>query len=209
MQRIALGLEYRGDGFCGWQSQPDGCAVQDALERALSEFVAQGVRYPVTCAGRTDAGVHALEQVVHFDADVERDDNSWVRGVNCFLPATVRVRWARPVDASFHARFSAISRTYRYWLLVDRSEPAILKSLCGWYHLPLDVARMEQACALLVGRHDFTSFRAAECQAKSPVKTLHEARVAARGPLVEWTFRADAFLHHMVRNMVGALIQVG
>ena len=205
--RIALGLEYDGAAFCGWQHQPSGCAVQDHLERALSRFADRPVS--VTAAGRTDAGVHANAQVIHFDTDAERDDVSWVRGPNTFLDRRVRVLWARRVAAGFHARFSALSRTYHYLLLDDAVAPGILAGRVGWFHQPLDVRAMAQAAAAILGEHDFSAFRDAQCQARTPVRRVAVARVARRGPLVVFSFEANAFLHHMVRNVVGALVYVG
>lgn len=205
--RIALGLEYDGAAFCGWQTQPGGCGVQDHLQQALARFVAAAVE--VTAAGRTDAGVHATAQVVHFDATVERDEIAWVRGTNSSLHEGARVLWAREVAAEFHARYGARSRTYRYLLLDAAVAPAILRSRVGWYHRPLDVALMAQAARSLVGEHDFSAFRDAQCQAKSPLRNLLEARVERDRGLITFVFRANAFLHHMVRNMVGSLVYVG
>jgi tRNA pseudouridine38-40 synthase len=205
--RIALALEYDGRPFCGFQSQANGCGVQDALEHALSGIA--GTLVGVAAAGRTDAGVHATSQVVHFDANVVRPPTAWVRGANASLPPAVAVLWARGVDQSFHARFAATARHYGYLLLNRPERPALLAGRAGWYHRPLDVAAMDSACAVLRGTHDFSAFRAAECQAKSPVKTLHRASVAAEGPLVRFDFSADAFLHHMIRNLVGALVRIG
>jgi len=214
--RIALGLEYRGTQYCGWQTQSAGCAVQDHLERALLRFLDE----PVTtiCAGRTDSGVHALAQVVHFDTEIERDDVSWVRGTNTSLPADIRVVWAKQVTGDFHARFSATSRTYRYFLLNDPVEVATFNGLIGWFHTPLNIAMMRAAATLLLGEHDFSAYRAAACQAKTPVKTMFDASIepiARKGArndtqgLMVFTFRANAFLHHMVRNIVGELVYVG
>jgi tRNA pseudouridine38-40 synthase len=205
--RIALGLEYDGAAFCGWQTQPAGCGVQDRLQQALSRFADRPIE--VTAAGRTDAGVHAAAQVVHFDSPVEREAFSWVRGTNTFLEPHARVLWAAPVPEGFHARFDARSRTYRYLLLDAPVAPAILHGRVGWFHGALDVAAMARAVQVLMGSHDFSSFRDAQCQAKSPVRELLEARVERAGPLVAFTFRANAFLHHMVRNIVGALVYVG
>ncbi|OIQ96736.1 tRNA pseudouridine synthase A [mine drainage metagenome] len=207
MTRIALGLEYDGASFQGWQSQPNGNTVQDVLERALGAVAGEAIR--VVCAGRTDAGVHALAQVVHFDTLADRPISAWVRGTNAHLPDTVAVCWAVPVDAEFHARFAARSRRYRYLLYNHPVRPAVNHGKVGWFHLGLDVERMNHACAQLIGEHDFSAFRAAECQAKSPVKTLHRAEVERRGDLLVFEFHADAFLHHMVRNLVGALVAVG
>ncbi|MDO8933039.1 MAG: tRNA pseudouridine(38-40) synthase TruA [Rhodocyclaceae bacterium] len=207
MVRIALGVEYDGSGFAGWQSQSHGNTVQDALEKALTAIADHPLR--VVCAGRTDAGVHALGQVVHFDTTADRPDSAWVRGVNAHLPPQVAVGWARPVAAEFHARFSARSRTYRYLLLNRPVRPALLAGRCGWFHRPLDVAAMRAAAACLVGEHDFTAFRAAECQAKSPVKQLYRADIATEGEFVLFEFHANAFLHHMIRNLVGSLVYIG
>src|SRR5215470_4078517 len=201
--RIALGLEYHGAPFDGWQSQPSGRGVQDALERALADIAAAPVR--TVAAGRTDAGVHATSQIVHFDTDAARPDTAWVRGVNSLLPPDVAVLWAQRVAASFHARNKAIARHYTYVLAPRAARPALLVGRAGWYHRPLDVAAMRDAARALVGTHDFSTFRAAECQARSPVKTLVVAAVEAQGDLVRFDFSADAFLHHMIRNIVGAL----
>lgn len=205
--RYALGIEYDGSAFNGWQSQPDGKTVQDVLETALSTVAAEPVR--VHCAGRTDAGVHALCQVAHFDTSAERPDTAWVRGVNANLPATVAVRWAQPVGDDFHARFSAQGRRYRYVLLNRPQRPALWSRYAGWHHVALDAEAMRQAAQCWLGEHDFSAFRAAECQAKSPVKTLYRADVQRQGDWIIFDFHANAFLHHMVRNLVGTLVYVG
>ncbi|MCX7147688.1 MAG: tRNA pseudouridine(38-40) synthase TruA [Rhodocyclales bacterium] len=205
--RIALGVEYEGSDFCGWQSQAGGGAVQDALESALSRVADAPTR--AVCAGRTDAGVHAIGQVVHFDTDAVRPDTAWVRGVNTHLPPSVAVRWAKPVSDDFHARFSARGRRYRYLLLNRAERPGLMARRVGWFHRPLDAEAMLAAASLLLGEHDFSAFRAVECQAKSPVKTLRRAAVARHGDLLVFDFEASAFLHHMVRNIVGALVYVG
>ena len=207
MSRIALGVEYDGSAFNGWQSQPDGRTVQDVLEAALGTVAAEPVR--VHCAGRTDAGVHALCQVVHFDTAAERPDTAWVRGVNANLPSTVAVRWAQPVSEDFHARFAAQGRRYRYVLLNRPQRPALWSRYAGWHHVPMDAAAMQAAAQLWLGEHDFSAFRAAECQAKSPVKTLYRADVQRQGDWIIFDFHANAFLHHMVRNLVGTLVYVG
>ena len=203
--RIALGLEYDGAAFCGFQTQPTSCGVQDHLQAALSKFADSPVE--VTAAGRTDAGVHAAAQVVHLDTEATRAD--WARGTNAFLPPTIRVHWWTVVPNDFHARYSARARTYRYLLVNAPVAPALLAGKAGWYHRPLDVARMAEGAKALIGAHDFSSFRDAECQAKSPVRDLSVATIVRRGDVVDFTFRANAFLHHMVRNMVGALVYVG
>jgi len=205
--RIALGIEYAGDAFCGWQSQPSGCGVQDALERALGEIAGE----PITtiAAGRTDAGVHATSQIVHFDTSKERPITAWVRGVNTLLPRDAGVLWAQPVEGDFHARFAAIARHYTYLLLPRPERPALNIRRVGWYHASLDVDAMRVAAAHLAGTHDFSAFRAAECQAKSPVKTLTRIDVGMQGSLIRFDFSADAFLHHMLRNIVGSIVYVG
>jgi tRNA pseudouridine38-40 synthase len=205
--RIALGLEYDGRPFTGWQTQPGGTGVQDAVERALAQFV--GAPVPTICAGRTDTGVHATYQVVHIDATVDRPLQAWVRGVNRYLAETVAVRWSRVVPDDFHARFSARARQYDYWLLNDPVRPARLAGRVGWVFRPLDVAAMQAGALALIGTHDFTSFRAAECQAATPVREVQALSVERHGRLIRVQIRANAFLHHMVRNVVGALVYVG
>lgn len=205
--RIALGLEYDGATFCGWQSQAGGGSVQDALESAVSAIADAPLR--VVCAGRTDAGVHALGQVVHFDTPTERPLTAWVRGVNAHLPPAVAVRWAQVMPDEFHARFSARGRRYRYLLLNRAVRPGLLARRVGWFHQPLDVAAMQVASQALLGEHDFSAFRSAECQAKSPVKTLHKLVIARHGEMIVFDFAANGFLHHMVRNLIGALVYVG
>ncbi len=205
--RIALGVEYDGATFNGWQSQPDVPNVQDALQRALSEIA--GASVSVTAAGRTDTGVHALEQVVHFDTDATRPLSAWVRGTNSVLPASVAVLWAHPVPEEFHARFSAQARSYRYLLINRPVRSAVQSGKAGWFHAPLDVDRMRAAAQYLLGRHDFSAFRAAECQAKTPVKSLTQLTLEKHGDTLIFNLTADAFLHHMVRNIVGCLVYVG
>lgn len=205
--RLALGLEYDGAGFHGWQSQPNGNTVQDTLEQALATLAGHEIR--VAAAGRTDTGVHALSQIVHFDTTAERPLSAWVRGVNARMPREVRVLWAQQVDERFHARFDAFQRSYQYWLVNQPVAPAVLAGKAGWFHQPLNLAMMQEAVQYLRGQHDFTAFRAAECQAKSPIKTMHQAEVRAVGSSLVFEFCASAFLHHQVRNMVGALIYIG
>jgi tRNA pseudouridine38-40 synthase len=207
MPRIALGIEYDGSRFLGWQTQPGGGAVQDALEPALAAIA--GAPLSVTAAGRTDRGVHARLQVVHFDTEAARPASAWVRGVNALLPDSVAVLWSREVDAEFHARYSAVSRSYRYVLLNRAVRPALAASRVGWFHLPLDVDEMRAAAALLVGEHDFSAFRSSECQAKTPIRRLHALEIEAHGERIDFVLRANAFLHHMVRNIVGSLVYVG
>ena len=205
--RVALGLGYRGCAYLGWQSQPGGRTVQDALESALLQFTGHAVR--VACAGRTDAGVHALQQVVHLDPPVRREPFSWVRGVNAFLPRDVAVTWAREVPPEFHAQKSARSRRYRYLLREGAVRPALLQGQVGWTHRALDAQAMRAAAAHLLGEHDFSAFRASSCQARSPVKTMHAISVARAGQTWVFDFHANAFLHHMVRNIMGCLVAIG
>lgn len=205
--RVVLGVEYAGTGFLGWQTQASGRTVQACLEGALTAIAGHAVR--VHCAGRTDAGVHATAQVIHFDTSAKRPLNAWVRGVNSQLPGDIAVKWTCEVGVDFHARFSAISRRYRYVLYNSPVRPAILSGRTGWFHLPLDESAMAEAAGLLVGQHDFSSFRAAGCQARSPVKHLYEATVRRDGDYLTFDFWGNAFLHHMVRNIVGALVYVG
>jgi tRNA pseudouridine38-40 synthase len=205
--RIALGVEYNGSNYCGWQSQPTLCGVQDALEAALKNIAGHSIR--IHAAGRTDAGVHALMQVVHFDTEVNRPDSAWVRGVNAFLPDDISVLWSRVVEDDYHARFSATHRSYQYVLVNQPQAPAIQQGRVGWYHLPLSLKPMQEAAKFLLGQHDFSAFRASECQAKTPVRTITKADIRKIGPYFVFDFSANAFLQHQVRNMVGALIYVG
>jgi tRNA pseudouridine38-40 synthase len=205
--RIALGVEYDGKPYCGWQSQPGGRTVQDTLQSALSHIADAPVT--VNAAGRTDTGVHALEQVVHFETDANRPLSAWVRGVNAMLPPSIVVRWAHPVPDEFHARFSAQGRSYRYLLINKPVRSAIHAGKAGWFHLPLDIALMREAAGYLLGEHDFSAFRAAECQAKSPVKCMNKIDIYLNGDVLVFDLEANAFLHHMVRNIVGCLVYVG
>jgi len=181
--------------------------VQDALEAALAAIAAEPVA--VNAAGRTDRGVHARAQVAHFETSASRPLTAWVRGVNAFLPESVAVLWAHPVPAQFHARYSALARTYRYRLINRPVRPALSARYAGWYHAPLDVQSMREAARSLVGEHDFSAFRAAECEAKTPVRTVHAIAIERAGDEIQIVIRANAFLHHMVRNIVGTLVYVG
>jgi tRNA pseudouridine38-40 synthase len=205
--RLALGVSYDGSGYLGWQSQPGGRTIQDALERALCLFATEKIR--TVCAGRTDAGVHGIGQVVHLDAPVERELFSWVRGTNRYLPSDIAVQWCRRVPAEFHARSSARGRRYRYLVLESPVRPALESGRCAWVFRPLEGAAMQDAADRLVGTHDFSAFRAAQCQAASPVKTLRTLRVGRHGAYWRFDFEADAFLHHMVRNIMGCMLAVG
>lgn len=206
--RIALGIEYDGGAFHGWQVQRHTTqTVQAAVEAALSRVAAHPVR--VVCAGRTDTGVHAVGQVVHFDTTATRAPRNWVLGANVNLPDSVAVTWARPVEDDFHARFSAESRSYRYLILNRPTRSSLLAGRATWVHRPLDDERMHAAGQALVGTHDFSSYRALGCQAKSPVRTLHRLSVRRAGELIELEVHANAFLHHMIRNIVGVLLAIG
>lgn len=205
--RLALGVSYRGQAYHGWQSQPDGHTVQDKLELALTSFADRPVS--TVCAGRTDAGVHALNQVVHLDTPVEREPFSWVRGTNRYLPPDIAVQWCQPVADDFHARNGARGRRYAYLLLESPVRPAIESGLAGWSFRPLDAQAMRDGAAVLIGEHDFSAFRSSECQAASPVKTLREIAIRRHGAYWRIDFEASAFLHHMVRNIMGCLVAVG
>ncbi|MBU1362037.1 MAG: tRNA pseudouridine(38-40) synthase TruA [Gammaproteobacteria bacterium] len=209
--RLALGIRYNGRAYEGWQSQLSRNTVQDKLEDALGRFAAQPVR--TLCAGRTDAGVHALMQVVHFDTAIQRELVSWVRGTNRFLPDDIAVQWARPVDDRFHCRASALSRRYLYVLSQSPVRPSLDAGRVGWTMYKLNGDAMRQAASALVGQHDFTSFRASACQALSPVKTIRRIDITqiGGGERCRWhfEFEADSFLHHMIRNIVGSLLRVG
>lgn len=206
-RRVAMGVEYDGSDYSGWQVQHHAETVQAVLGRA----VAQVANHPVTlhCAGRTDARVHAVGQVVHFDTPAERTLRSWVLGTNANLPQDVAVRWARFVSNDFHARFSAIARHYHYRILCRSTRSALDHHRCVWSHRPLALEPMQRAARALVGRHDFSTFRALACQAKSPVRTVHYLALERRGDRIEITIGADGFLHHMVRNIAGVLMAIG
>ncbi len=202
-----MGIEYDGSAFRGWQVQDEARTVQQCLEEALSRVA----DHPVTvhCAGRTDAGVHALEQVVHFDTQAVRRERSWVLGTNVNLPRDVRVRWVTPVAPEFHARFSAMARHYRYLILTRTTASALLRDRVAWFHYALDQGLMREAAAALVGEHDFTSFRAIGCQAKHAVRRVHYLEVGGDAELREIRVGANGFLHHMVRNIAGVLMAIG
>lgn len=205
--RIVLGIEYDGSAFCGWQTQPAGCAAQDKLETALTQIAGEPIA--TVCAGRTDAGVHALGQVVHFDTIAARPVTAWVRGSNALLPSALAVTWAKVMSDEFHARYSARERCYRYVLLNRPVRPAADRARVGWFHLPLALDKMRNAAHLLVGEHDFSAFRSSECQARSPVRDLRRLDIGRRGDYVIFEFCANAFLHYMVRTIVGCLVYVG
>jgi len=207
---LALGLSYRGQAYHGWQSQPGGRTVQDHLQGALQAFIGQPkVAVNVVCAGRTDTGVHAVQQVVHIDPPVDRHVASWVRGTNRYLPSDVAVQWCQAVPADFHARYSARGRRYRFVLLQSVVRPSLETGLCGWVFRPLELSVMQSAARLLLGEHDFSAFRSADCQSPTPVKTLRAINIHQRGAYWHFDFDANAFLQHMVRNLMGSLLAVG
>lgn len=204
---IALGVEYRGTDFCGWQLQPGVRTVQGCVEAALARVADHPVR--VICAGRTDTGVHALGQVVHFDTTAARPDRAWVFGANAHLPDDISVLWAQKAPEDFHARFSAVRRHYRYVIYNASVRPAVLARRVAWHFRPLDIEPMQAAARHLVGAHDFSSYRSYACQAKHPVRTVHRLDVTREGPFVVLDIVANAFLHHMVRNIAGVLMEIG
>lgn len=208
LKRLALGVEYDGSRFCGWQSQANGeRTVQQELEKALRQVANHEVH--LSCAGRTDTGVHGLGQVAHFDSTAQRNPRNWVLGTNVNLPDDVNITWAQWVDNDFHARFSALSRSYLYRILNRSARSAIYDKRATWIYRPLDVSLMQEAAATFVGTHDFSSYRAVRCQAHSPVRTVSHLSLKQRGDLIEMRISADGFLHHMVRNIAGVLISIG
>ena len=210
--RLVLGISYNGQAYQGWQSQLSGLTVQDKLETALAKFTGRttpGDRVTTLCAGRTDAGVHGLMQVVHFDTDLARTPESWVRGTNAHLPRDIAVQWAREVPSTFHCRASTTSRRYAYILLESTVRPSVDAGRVGWVYKPLALDAMAQAAQQLLGEHDFSSFRAASCQALSPVKILQRIDISQRGAYWRFEFEANSFLHHMIRNIMGCMVAVG
>jgi tRNA pseudouridine38-40 synthase len=205
--RLALGVEYDGSAFAGFQLQRGVRTVQAGLEEALTTIADAPVR--VHCAGRTDAGVHALGQVVHFDTEALRPDHAWVRGTNTCLPPEIRVLWALPVAPDFHARYTALARTYRYVLLNREVRPAVCARKVGWFYRPLDLARMQSAACHLSGEHDFSAFRAQACQSRSPIRRVMRLEVSRADGFYVLEIQANAFLMHMVRNIVGVLMEIG
>lgn len=213
--RIALGIQYDGTNFWGWQSQAHQNTIQDALQSAICQFVGNKLDpdFRVTVAGRTDAGVHALGQVVHFDTQVDRPIWSWIRGLNNYLPASISIEWAKVVDPKFHARFDAFERAYAYLLITSAVKTPLLNKKAGYLMMPhgklLDIPAMRQAANLLLGENDFSCFRSSECQSKTPIKTMYQIDIVEEDSRVYFFLKANAFLHHMVRNIVGSLILVG
>lgn len=207
VMRWAAGVEYEGTAYHGWQSQPHAASVQDALETALARVADAPIR--VVASGRTDAGVHAKGQIVHFDTAARRGARAWLLGSNRYLPADVAVQWVMPVDASFHARYSALARDYRYWL-IDRAAPtALWRHRAHHSHYPLDAEAMHAAAQVLLGEQDFSAFRAAACQSRTPYRNVHHVCIERAGPWLRVDISANAFVHHMVRNIVGSLLLVG
>lgn len=205
--RIALGIEYDGANYYGWQRQKDVNSVQAELEKALSNIANHTVS--VVCAGRTDSGVHGTGQVVHFETDSVRQVSAWTLGVNAKLPDDITVRWVKDVDESFHARFSATARRYRYIIYNHAYRPGILNKGLSHYHGHLDADKMHQAAQHLIGKQDFTSFRALHCQANSPIRTIEYINISRHNDFIVIDIKANAFLHHMVRNIAGSLIEIG
>ncbi len=208
--RVALGISYNGQSYEGWQSQLSGKTVQDKLESALAKFSNINTpRVSTVCAGRTDAGVHGLMQVVHFDTRLDRTTHAWVRGTNTHLPQDIAVQWAQIMPVTFHCRANALSRRYAYLLLDSPVRPSVDAGRVGWAYHPLDMEAMTQAAQHLLGEHDFSSFRASACQALSPIKNLLRLEITRRGTYWRFEFEANAFLHHMIRNLMGCLIAIG
>lgn len=205
--RLALGLSYNGYQYYGWQRQETLLSIQQVLEEAIGKIANHSVK--VTCAGRTDKGVHALGQVVHFDTEAVRNQRSWLLGINTYLPADIRVQWVQPIDNEFHARFSAVARRYRFVIYNNRIASALLHQQTTWHYSPLNETKMIEATQYLIGEHDFSSYRAAECQARSPIRTVHELTVTRRHDFIFIDIKANAFLHHMVRNIAGVLMVIG
>ena len=207
--RVALGVSYAGTNYHGWQSQLSGHTIQDKLEHALAEFLGHEERVKTVCAGRTDSGVHALNQVVHFDTSLERDEFSWVRATNRYLPQDIAVQWCRFVPEAFHARQSATGRRYVYVVMASPVRPSLEANRVGWCWQKLDLEKMLEAASYLLGEHDFSAFRSSECQALTPVRNLHSIQIEQHGSYWCFEFKANAFLQHMIRNLMGSLLAVG
>lgn len=206
--RVALGIEYNGFGFYGWQAQQGGLpTIQASLQEALSSIANEPIF--LQCAGRTDAGVHATGQVVHFDTRAKRHIDAWLFGTNAHLPPAISVRWSRHVDFHFHARFTAMARRYRYIIFNHPIRPAILSHRVSWHYYPLDIDRMKVAAQDLIGEQDFSSFRSSQCNSKSPMRNVTDFAIRRSGDFVIFEIEANAFLHHMVRNIAGVLMKIG
>lgn len=206
-ERIALGVSYDGTHYHGYQCQPDKITIQSELEAAL--FKMTGVVTNAVPAGRTDKGVHALNQVVHFDTDKDRSEYVWLMGLNAHLPSDIKIQWVRKVASDFHARFSAFERHYRYLILNKKVSSPIFQNQLAWYPTPLDVQKMQEAALELIGKHDFSAFRGAHCQAHTPIRTMNEITIVQKNNIIQFDIKANAFLHHMVRNIVGTLLVIG
>jgi len=207
LAKYAVGIEYAGNAYSGWQKQKHSSSVQQHLETAIGYVANHPVR--LVCAGRTDAGVHAIEQVAHFETEALRDNRAWLLGSNCRLPPDIRLKWVVPVDDSFHARFSAIARSYRYIILNSDVPSALFHGKISWEFKPLDADKMNQASQILIGEHDFSAFRAVGCQSKSSMRNIHQISLSRQGDLIFLDIKANAFLYHMVRNIAGSLMAVG
>lgn len=205
--RIALGIEYNGSGFYGWQFQQGLPTIQGAIEKALSVVANEPIT--ITCAGRTDANVHATGQVIHFNTHAKRHIDAWIWGTNSQLPPGIVVRWAKPVDYRFHARFTAVARRYRYIIYNNPIRPAILSGRVTWHYYQLDIERMKDAGKHLIGELDFSSFRSSQCNSKTPMRNVTELGITRQGHFIFLEIQANAFLHHMVRNIAGSLMKVG
>lgn len=205
--KIALGIEYNGSKFHGWQAQNDVMTLQATLESALSKVANEPIK--VVCAGRTDAGVHATNQVVHFESQAKRKTDAWILGTNSYLSSSMSVQWAKEIDDSFHARFSALSRRYQYLIYNKPVRSSLFSAFSTWINYPLDEKKMALAAKTLIGEHDFTSFRSADCQSKTPLRHVFAATVSRREDFVILDIVANSFLHHMVRNIMGVLIEIG
>ena len=207
MAKYAVGIEYAGNAYSGWQKQNHSSSIQQHLEAAIGYVANHPVR--LICAGRTDAGVHAIEQVAHFETGALRGNRAWILGSNCRLPRDIRVKWVVPVDESFHARFSAVARSYRYIILNSGVPSALFHDKVSWEYKPLNADKMHQASQVLIGKHDFSAFRAVGCQSKSSTRNIHQIGLTQQGDLIFLDIKANAFLYHMVRNIAGSLMAVG
>ncbi len=205
--KLAFGIEYDGSAFHGWQSQKGVRTVQGCLEKALSTIAADPVK--VICAGRTDTGVHGLGQVVHIETSIVRKESSWLFGTNSNLPSDVSVQWVKEVDDDFHARFSATERSYEYHILNQQARSALLTNRIVWERRSLSLEPMKKAASFLKGTHDFSAYRSLACQANSPIRTVHDLEIVQRDPVITIEIKANAFLHHMVRNIAGVLMEIG
>ncbi len=207
MKRIVLGVEYDGTNFSGWQFQPALRTIQDELEKAISKIAGDKIR--ITCAGRTDAGVHAIGQVIHFDTNADRPESAWILGVKTNLPDDITIAWVKEVSPEFSARFSAVERHYCYLINTSQVNSSINRHRMLWYPKLLDVSAMQEAAQYLLGKHDFSSFRAAGCQSNSPVRSINEILISRQQSVIRIDVKANAFLHHMIRNIVGTLLSIG